>query len=514
MASAHSEAAKMEQIVTEFFTKTLQIIAESRSACVSSRNFSGGLSSPSSTSSSSSSSVRPRDKWFNLALRECPAALESSDLLCRGNHEPMFVDVVLVQSLPEAKSERVLERWVVHHETGTRKRDCSSTTIPTNSNRIRSSSNSNLYKKTILLLRSLYVTVRLLPAYKIYHGLNLSSRISSFAIAHRVSSFAEPFSHREEAEMERFAFTPVDTPAGRLCLSVSYNPSLSDIWSSESPTPLSSRVITDYVGSPLADPLKRFSSSPLTRCHSWGFDIYSTSSPLPNSFSPSPTRSEPHQQPLERPCLDKKDPGFDECFPSLIFALSPSPTSTSPSQPIRIPSGTHLPNSLLRSESAPIRIPAPRLTYNINNNSNNNSSAAFKQDLPPYSPLKNLRSCTIFKSDKSTGVSHIGSENKEVFFFIALHMATEFFCPPNSLVHPQLSVLFSFSCVVTGKRMVNNVLGRCYHRTARPKYRFPEALVCRFLVILRSLTVLARLMWMATILLIPLAGKLNFDINI
>lgn len=95
---SQSEPAKMEQIITEFFTKSLQIILESRAPYVSSRNFSGEqmMSSPSS-SSSSSSSIKPRDKWFNLALRDCPGVRESTDFWRHSNLEPMVVDVILVK---------------------------------------------------------------------------------------------------------------------------------------------------------------------------------------------------------------------------------------------------------------------------------------------------------------------------------------------------------------------------------------------------------------------------------
>lgn len=96
--NVHSETAKKEQIITEFFTKTLQIILESRSPYMSSRNYSGeqGVSSPSS-SSSSSSSHRTRDKWFNLGLKDCPTTLENIDFWRQSNLEPMVVDVILVQ---------------------------------------------------------------------------------------------------------------------------------------------------------------------------------------------------------------------------------------------------------------------------------------------------------------------------------------------------------------------------------------------------------------------------------
>ena len=64
---------------------------------MSSRNFCGEqvVLSPSS-SSSSSSGIRPCDKWFNLALRECPTALENLDIWRQSNLEPIVIDVILM----------------------------------------------------------------------------------------------------------------------------------------------------------------------------------------------------------------------------------------------------------------------------------------------------------------------------------------------------------------------------------------------------------------------------------
>ncbi|XP_052879084.1 autophagy-related protein 13b-like [Gossypium arboreum] len=438
--NSHTEAAKMEQVITEFFYKSLLIILESRSSYVSSRNYSGEqiVSSPSS-SSSSSSSVRPRDKWFNLALRECPSALENLDLCRQSNFEPVVVDVILEQkpldwgpasfsptsdivrnlssknknsyfwnsdqdeSGSEMKCEKIIERWFVHHESR-KGRDC-------NSGNRRSSCNnlSALYKKLILMLRSLYVTVRLLPAYNIFRDLNSSGLIRSFKLVPRVSSFVEPLTRKEEVDMQRFWFTPVDTSCGRLCLSVLYYSSISDM-SSESSTPMSPQFIPDYVGSPLADPLRRFpslpvshgspSSLPFSRRHSWSYDHYKASPPLV-SFSPSPTHSEsnalvsnpssrglppmslpPH--PPEAPLAHKRDTNFDEYCPSPSFSASPSP-SPSPSVPIYIPR-THLSKALLRSESAPVNIAAPKLA--------NSPALSGRQNLPPSPPLKITRAGT------------------------------------------------------------------------------------------------------------------------
>ncbi|OMO83600.1 Autophagy-related protein 13 [Corchorus olitorius] len=442
--NTHTEAAKLEQIITEFFYKSLLIILESRSPYVSSRNYSGEqlLSSPSS-SSSSSSSVRPRDKWFNLALRECPSALENIDLCRQSNFEPLVVDVILEQkpldwepatfspkrdlvrnllskdknsffwnsdqeeSGSETKSEKIIERWFVQHESR-KGRDC-------NSGSRRSSSNTlcALYKKLILLLRSLYVTVRLLPAYKIFRDLNSSGQIRALKLVPRVSSLVDSLTRKEEAEMQRFWFTPVETSCGRLCLSVLYRSSISDI-SSESSTPMSPQFIPDYVGSPLADPLRRFpslpvshsspSSLPFSRRHSWSYDQYKASPPLV-SFSPSPTHSESHALvtnpisrrlppmplPPEAAIAHKKNTNFDEYCPSPNFSGSPSP---SPSPPIHIP-GSHLSKALLRCESAPVNIPAPRLA--------NSPALSSKQNVPPSPPLK------ITKAGTSQTVSNMGA---------------------------------------------------------------------------------------------------------
>ncbi|KAG4398950.1 hypothetical protein GLYMA_08G146700v4 [Glycine max] len=426
--NAHSDAAKMEQIITEFFAKSLHIILESRALYVSSRNSYGdqAVSSPCS-SSSSSSSVRPRDKWFNLALRECPAALENIDLWRQNNLECIVIDVILVQrpldwdpvtvsfspkrvlprssSLKErcpfgwntdqeelgvvGRSEKIVERWLVQYE--------SRKTRDSNSGSRRSSNVSlhNLYKKSTLLLRSLYATVRLLPAYKLFRELNSSGQIRDFTLGHRVSSFVEPFTRKQEAEMMKFGFTPVDTSSGRLCLSVMYCPSASDV-SSEPSTPMSPQVITDYVGSPLADPLRRFPSLPVaglpsSRQRSWSFDHYRASPP---SYLPSPTHSEslssgynaclrrfppaslpPH--PSEMSLIQKKNTNFDDYYPS----ASPSTSNSGP-----------LPcKPLLRSESAPVSIPTAEV--------DNSPGYSNRHNLPPSPPLRISRG--IGKIDKN-----------------------------------------------------------------------------------------------------------------
>ncbi|CAK8567872.1 unnamed protein product [Lathyrus sativus] len=432
----HTDAAKTEQIITEFFAKSLHIIIESRSLSASSRNFST-LSSPSSTSSSSSSSVRPRDKWFNLALRECPTALENADLWRHNNLHPIVVDIVLVHrtmqlNLKEqnpfeefgvggSQSEKIVERWVIQYESR-KTRDCSS------SSSTRRSSNTflqNLYKKATLLIRSLYANVRLLPAYKIFKELNSSANVCAFTLAHRVSTFFEPFTSKQESEMLKFVFTPVDTLSGRLCLSVMYCQCVSDV-SSESSTPLSPRVITDYVGSPMTERLMRFpslpvvrmplhgspSSLPFSRRHSWSYENCRASPPSANYYySPSPTHSDsqtlvsnasyqcypppsslpPH--PSEMALLHKKNVNFDDYYPSPNFSPSPSPSSSSPIYHLgSLPSKT-----LLRSESAPVNIPNAEVA--------NSAGHTSRHNLPPSTPIRISR-CTS-ETDRSNNLMQL-----------------------------------------------------------------------------------------------------------
>ncbi|XP_076887867.1 autophagy-related protein 13b-like [Bidens hawaiensis] len=428
--SSHSELAKTEQIITEFFAKSLHIILESRSPVVSSRNYNTErLYSP-------SPSMRPRDKWFNLALRDCPAALENIDFWRQSNLEPMVVDVVLVQrpvnwdstrSSPKVglernlsskdyrfpgiwksdcdefgcdgshgTSEKIIERWIVQYDN---KKGCKDG-FPGNYKRLNSTSSHALYKKSILLLRSLYVTVRLLPAYKVFREVNSSGQIRSFSLIHRVSSSVEPFTRKDEAEMQQFMFTPVDTSSGKLCVSLLYLPSISDT-ASESSTPMSPQFIPDYVGSPLADPLKRLpslsmpqyspSSSPFARRHSWSYDANRVSASPPSALpSPSPTYSESrtlqakygsHRPPvssrytsLEPAQGHVKDIGYDEYLPSPNFSPSPSPSP---------PVGSNMLKVLLRSDSAPVYIPASRL--------GDAPLSSNKMVLPFSPPLKGIR---------------------------------------------------------------------------------------------------------------------------
>ncbi|XP_042390015.1 autophagy-related protein 13b-like isoform X2 [Zingiber officinale] len=173
-SQSSSESAIVEQVITEFFAKSLHIILESRSPYVSSRNHSVDhfISSPSSSSSLSSS--RPRDKWFNLALQDCPAALENFDIWRQSNLEPLVVDIILIhrQWVPdvascllrnlawnhelalEPKSEKIVERWILRYESVKR---CSSNLKPKNQSSKKNSRASSHLDETKLSKRSSHI---------------------------------------------------------------------------------------------------------------------------------------------------------------------------------------------------------------------------------------------------------------------------------------------------------------------------------------------------------------------
>jgi autophagy-related protein 13 len=109
----------------------------------------------------------------------------------------------------------------------------------------------------------------------------------------------------------------------------------------------------------------------------------------------------PH--PPEVPLAHKKNTSFDEYYPSPNYTPSPSP-----SPPIYIP-GSHVSKALLRSESAPVSIPAVKHA--------SSPLLSNKQNLPPSPPLKATRSGNP-KTDRSTGLVHAGATVEKVLYML------------------------------------------------------------------------------------------------
>ncbi|GLT29701.1 hypothetical protein SLA2020_045480 [Shorea laevis] len=406
------DSGKLEQIVSQFLLKTLHVILDSRIPSLHQHDR--------SAESSSVSRVKKSDRWFNLVLGDRPAALENLNFWHRNILDPMIIDIILVHqgscsasvdnlyaaSAAGPTTETVIERWVVQYE---------SPRVVGSQSGESSAYYKKTYKKSIILLRSLYSQMRLLPAYRIFRQLSTSSQTHSFDLIYKVSSFSKPFSREEEAEMMEYNFVPVEAFPGRLCVSVTYRPTLSD-FNIEPSASLPPKIITDYVGSPTTDPMRSFpssekgvratsfplraarppSSGPFQRPHSWTSGFHRGTPFMQNqnlAGSPPAYRNSPMQYDISSPPIDiygsrtqsyrppvqQKATGYDD------YQLSPpfSP-SASPSPPTYFSRNNSL-QTHIYSGTAPVTIPHP-LTSKSSRYVTPNSSDPSRHSLPPLSP--------------------------------------------------------------------------------------------------------------------------------
>ncbi|CAL1411887.1 unnamed protein product [Linum trigynum] len=401
----HSESGKLEQVVSQFLLKSLHIILDSRIPSLHPRD------------PTCDSRVRKSDKWFNLVLGDRPAALDNLNFWHRNLMDPMIIDIILVQqgtaistsvgnllsgSPGRTATETVIERWLVQFESPPR----GTASQPSEGS---AASYKKTYKKSIIFLRSLYLQTRLLPAYRIFKQLSSSSQPFNFDIIYKVSSFSEPFSRVEEEMMKEYRFVPIEALPGRLHVSVTYRPQLSE-FNLQPLTTMPPKIISDYVGSPATDPLRYFPSSykgdraisfpskvmhsptsvPFQRPHSWtsGFHkpvvnhhlagsptVYRTSQMSYDSPSPPMERMQNHRRPLHQ-----RAPFYDECQLSPPFS-----PSVSPSTPTYLRNSESPRQTRAISETAPVTIPSP-ISGRSSRYISPNFSDPSKLSLPPLSP--------------------------------------------------------------------------------------------------------------------------------
>lgn len=399
-SNLQSESGKLEQVISQFLLKILHVILESRVPSLHSRN------------RSSVYRVRRTDKWFNLVLGDRPSALDNLNFWHRNVLDPMIIDIILlhkdlnlVGSSSSSSNETVIERWVVQYESAKNMRHQMNDT---------SSSYKKTYRKSIILLRSLYTHMRLLPAYRIFRQLSSSSQSFNFDIIYKVSSFSNLLSLANEEMMCKYTFVPIEALPGRLCVSVTYLPTLTH-FNLEPLVSLPPKIIPDYVGSPLTDPMRSFPSSekgacstsfsfrgvrppspmPLERPHSWssgfqkgapfvqnqpisGSPSASRLSPLSYDFSSSPNDNYSHRVQNFRPTAHHRSPSYEE------YQLSPpfSPYA-SPSPPTHLSSGNPI-YANKSSGTAPVTIPHPMRSSRY---LSSDFSDPNRHSLPPLSPI-------------------------------------------------------------------------------------------------------------------------------
>ncbi|CAN4100645.1 unnamed protein product [Withania somnifera] len=412
----------LSKYLLNFLLKSLHIILDSR---VPSIRPCGGIGE-----------VKKSDKWFNLVLGDRPAVLDNLNLLHRNLAEPMIIDIILIQdesstslehnsgtTFAGSYTETIIERWVVQCEN---RRSMVS--------HMGDSAFKKTYKKSIILLRSLYSMMRLLPAFKAFRKLSSSRWSCNFDINFKISSFSEPFSRVEEEMMKQYTFTSVDAQQGRLSLSVTYRENLVD-FNLETSASFPPEIITDYVGSPLTDPMRSFpltsmdkgvhhtsfplrrtqssSSAPVQRLQSWTSGLFRAPS-LPQPYVGSPPLyhapyelstsagdfCEQRVPPNYKFSTYQKATSFDDDQLSPPFSPSPSP---SPSPPTYL-SGANLVQTLLRPETGPVNIPHP-LIGRTSRHLSPNLSEPNRHPLPPLSPRSTKHDSSSHESPSGIRIS-------------------------------------------------------------------------------------------------------------
>lgn len=358
-----SDIGRLEQIVSHFFPKALHIVLDSRIPSLQSRG----------RTRDRNLNLKKSDKWFNLIMGDRPAALDKLHSWHRNILDSMIIDIILIHPSHHDHAETVIERWVVQYENPLIMSPQSSDPC---------TRYQKVYKKAIILLRSLYAQTRLLPAYRVSRQLSSSLASSGFEMVYKVSSFSPPVTET----MTEFRFSPVEVPPGRLCASVTYRSDLS-AFNLGAHITLPPRIITDYVGSPATDPMRFFPSPgqsfeatssfhgragrgpPSERPHSWTSGFHRP--PTPNqSFSP--------QFSPDFHC--SRTDGGDQHQLSPPFSPSGSPST---------PRGSNSPRINVRPGTAPVTIPS---SATFNRYVSSNFSEPSRNPLPPFSPKSTRRS--------------------------------------------------------------------------------------------------------------------------
>ncbi|KAJ0231431.1 Autophagy-related protein 13a [Hirschfeldia incana] len=361
-----SDIGRLEQIVSHFFPKALHIILDSRIPSLQSR----------ARTRDRSHNPKKTDKWFNLIMGDRPAAIEKLHSWHRNVLDSMIIDIILIHpnNNNQSSSETVIERWIVQYENPS---------IMSPHHQSSDPRYQKVYKKAIILLRSLHAQTRLLPAYRASRQLSSSSSLASssgYEMVYKVSSFSDVFSPPVNETMREFRFASVEVPPGQLCASVTYRSDLSDFNLGAHIT-LPPRIITDYVGSPATDPMRFFPSPgqsfveggtrrrrPLTseRPHSWSSGFHNRPpTPTNQSFSPdfhwSRTDGDSHQ--LSPPFSPSGSPRMISVRPGTAPVTIPSSAafnryvSSNFSEPSRNPLPPFSPKSARRSPSSQDSLP-------------------------------------------------------------------------------------------------------------------------------------------------------------
>lgn len=238
LANAAKQRQKLLQVVQNFFTKVLQLIVLSRSVI--------------DTKSPQNASASKINKWFNLCIASLddetvrheirqwklhpdlalfpPMIIETClDLSQLNPHEYVVLEDDSRNVWPVSEGQQkeiVVERWLVKFDSS-----AGHSRPPTASDEL-----PLMYKQAIILLRTIYLLVRLLPSYKLRKLVSKPSSRNLTLVNHFLDG-SQPVTSRNriglskpiipqhlltESHLTQRDFTPIETSYGVLSVSVVY----------------------------------------------------------------------------------------------------------------------------------------------------------------------------------------------------------------------------------------------------------------------------------------------------
>ncbi|KAI9364804.1 autophagy-related protein 13-domain-containing protein [Pilaira anomala] len=209
---------KLEQIIQNFYTKTAQIIIQSR---ISNEILKGGLNSR-----------RKTNKWFNIATDDYENLKEElkfwkSFIKHHKDEEPppLVIDIYLETTEPELLHEGDNVRGWHKLNLGVQRILIESWTLCLNHPLPEIVVDlPNLYKRSIVFFRSLHSLVRLLPSHNLYQKygeISLGYRLSTLSLNH-VDEVPLDYPLTKIDTTQLYEFKEVVTPLGTFKLGVLY----------------------------------------------------------------------------------------------------------------------------------------------------------------------------------------------------------------------------------------------------------------------------------------------------
>eukprot|EP00884_Botryococcus_braunii_P010394 jgi/Botrbrau1/19356/Bobra.0628s0001.1 len=248
-----ADKARLFQIIGEFFVKASHHVLAAR--------IPQGARVPLTLPKGS----RP---WFSLESEELVCAQAILEPWKRDCSSPLVIEIFLlpwVGTKPTAAEvppdgangsgtggRSLLERWVIHFEPSeTRETDSKGHSA--------SYQMKEIYKRLVIVMRSLYSYLRILPAHRLYRAYQRNS-VHSFSLQYRVSR-GDPATAMEKLpshRMKNFAFKEIDVQHGKLRMAVDYRTSLQMNFLEQTTAPLARpQIIADYIGGHTGFPPRR-----------------------------------------------------------------------------------------------------------------------------------------------------------------------------------------------------------------------------------------------------------------